>query len=143
VCLISSGLVRRNMGETEVTKYQVGGDTMYIRDGNIIHVVVVGYQSHEFALEVKAKCMELANQIVGRHHYLIDLNKCGKNDAAARKIWKELSGNVKTGRVATFGMNPVSRVIANFVIGTYEGKNIRFFKNEKDALVWLKEGEDA
>ncbi|WP_167605232.1 hypothetical protein [Maribellus sediminis] len=127
------------MKETEVTKYQVGGDTMYIREGNVIHVVVVGYQSHEFALKVKEKCSELANQIEGMHHYLIDLNKCGKNDAAARKVWKELSRDVRTNKVATFGMNPVSRVIANFVIGTYEGKNIRFFKHEKDALKWLKE----
>lgn len=128
------------MKEKEVTLVQVGGDTLYIREGNILNVIVEGYQSYELSLEVKQKCIELANQIEGKHHYLIDLNKCGKNEAAARKIWKELSNDVKTDKVATFGMNPVARVIANFVIGTYEGQNIRFFKNEKDALAWLKEG---
>jgi len=131
------------MEEKEVTKYQVGDDILYIHEGNVIHAVVVGYQSAELSLKVSEKCRELANQIEGKHHYLIDLNKCGKNEADARKNWKELSSDVKTDKVATFGMNPVARVIANFVIGTYEGKNIRFFKNEKDALAWLKEGDET
>jgi len=45
----------------------------------------------------------------------------------------------KTGKVAVFGLHPVARVIASFVMGVSKNKDMRFFKAKEEALAWLKE----
>ncbi len=125
------------MKNSERAEFRVGGDTLYLRENNIIHAEVTGPQTCEMAFEIKEVCKKLWSQIEGQCNFLIDINKCGKNDPCARNTWKELSGHPKTYKVATFGMNPVSKVIANFVIGTYQGKNLRFFYTEQEALDWI------
>ncbi|WP_167605233.1 hypothetical protein [Maribellus sediminis] len=126
----------------EISQYHIGNNTYTIREGNIIHIVTHGDFPVELALEIKNFCLAQAGKMDGKCSYLVDLTNCGKNDPAAREIWKEISNDASTNKVATFGMNPVARVIANFVIGTYGGVNMRLFRNEKDALAWILEGED-
>lgn len=91
------------------------------------------------ALRLKEICLQVSSGMEEKCNYLIDLNNCGKNEPGVRKIWKELSEHNNTKKVATFGMNPVAKVIANFVIGTHKRNNLRFFKHEKDAVNWLYE----
>jgi len=126
----------------EIAQFQIGNNTYTICEGNIIHIITRGDFTIDLALEIKDFCLTQAGKMDGKCNYLVDLSDCGKNDPAARNIWKEISSDASTNKVATFGMNPVARVIANFVIGTYGGVNIRFFKNEQDALAWIKEGEE-
>jgi len=45
----------------------------------------------------------------------------------------------RTGKVALFGLNPVARVIASFVMGVTRKKDMRFFKTREEALAWLRE----
>ena len=71
----------------------------------------------------------------------IDLNKAGKGSPEARKIWKKLTENEKTGRVAFFGLHPVARVLASFTMGVSKNKDMRFFKTREEALEWLKESK--
>jgi hypothetical protein len=47
--------------------------------------------------------------------------------------------DTKTGKTAFFGMHPVARVIASFVMGVSPNKMMRFFKTKEDALIWLRE----
>lgn len=127
------------MESSERAEFRIGGDTVFYRDDSTIQVIAIGVQTLEMAMEMKELCLELSSGMDGKCNYLIDLNDCGKNEPGARKIWKELSEHNNTKKVATFGMNPVAQVIANFVIGTHKGNNLRFFKSEKDAVNWLNE----
>ena len=70
---------------------------------------------------------------------LIDLNKAGRQSPAARNIWKELSEDEKSGKIALFGMNPVARVVASFITGITMKKDMKFFKTEQEAKEWLGE----
>ena len=45
----------------------------------------------------------------------------------------------KIGKIAMFGMHPVARVVASFVMGVTNKEDMRFFKSKEDALLWLKE----
>jgi hypothetical protein len=127
------------MENSERAEFRVEGDTLRVRDDSLIHVVATGIQTLEMALRLKEICLQVSSGMEEKCNYLIDLNNCGKNEPGVRKIWKELSEHNNTKKVATFGMNPVAQVIANFVIGTHKGNNLRFFKSEKDAVNWLYE----
>jgi hypothetical protein len=39
----------------------------------------------------------------------------------------------KSGRIACFGLSPVAKIIASFVMGISGNKNYRFFKTEEEA----------
>jgi len=45
--------------------------------------------------------------------------------------------NEKIRKIAIWGLSPVARVIASFVMGISK-KDIRFFNSEEKALSWLK-----
>ena len=96
-----------------------------------------GEQTTKIALNHKKICEMLSSGLEGKINYLIDLNKCGKNSTEARKIWKEFSESENTNKVATFGLNPVSRVIASFVIGKLQKGAVQFFKTRKEAISWI------
>lgn len=85
----------------------------------------------------KGICEDIISGLEGKVSYLIDINKCGKNAPEAREVWKMMSASEKTHKVATFGLNPVARVIASFVIGTYKNRNLLFFKTKEEAIQWL------
>ena len=42
-------------------------------------------------------------------------------------------------KIAIFGLNPVARVIASFIMGVAKKKDQRFFKTKEEALAWLKQ----
>lgn len=71
--------------------------------------------------------------------YIIDLNNCGKNDPEARNIWKELSEHTLVDKVVLYGLHPVTRVIASFVMRLSRNKNLRFYNLKEEAMQWLKE----
>lgn len=104
---------------------------------NIIYVIAVGEQTTEIALTQKQINLKLASYVKGQINYLIDLNKCGKNSSEARQIWKESAEDERTDKVAIFGLNPVAKVIASFVMGVTRKKNQRFFNTEAEALLWI------
>ena len=117
----------------------VGTNETYFYEGNILFVKAIGEQTSEMSQQHLENHNKLASSIVGKICYLIDLNKCGKNSHEARLIWKQLSEDEHTKKVATFGLSPVSRVIASFVAGRSSLSNQQFFKTKNQALLWLSE----
>ena len=118
----------------------VGEHRLYLGEDNISYITPFGgYIDEKRATEVSQASLRLMNTVQGKVNCLIDLNKAGQQSSGARKIWKEWSENEKTGKVALFGLHPVARVIASFVMGVTRKRDIRFFKTEKEALAWLKE----
>ncbi len=120
-------------------EYWVGSNRTALLEGNIIYVTAEGEQTPELARLQEEINSKLAALVKGEIKYLIDLNNCGKNSPEARVIWKKLSDDENTQKVAVFGLHPVARVLASFVLGfSYEPKD-RFFKTKEKALEWLKE----
>ncbi len=123
--------------EISKSEYCIGKTRIILCDNTIIHVTVDGDQTDEIAMVTKDLCLRLFKLVDGKINFLIDLNRCGKNSRRARLAWNELSENGKCNKVAIFGLNPVARLIASFVIGFSSEKNQRFFMTEKEARAWI------
>jgi len=120
-------------------EFIVGGNRSSIIGDNIIHVVASGEQTSELARLQFEMDSKLASLIDGKVNYLIDLNKAGKNSPEARSIWTRITENENTNKVAIYGLNPVARVLASFVMGVTKKKDFRFFMTKEDALNWIME----
>jgi len=125
--------------ENKDRKIWIGENWAYLGEDNITYFVLVGEHDENIAIACGEAFLKLINMVEGKVNALGDLNKAGKQSPEARKIWKELSENKKFGKIAIFGMHPVARVLASFVIGTTKKKDMRFFKTKEEALAWLKE----
>jgi hypothetical protein len=123
--------------QTGEKEFWIGDNKTVISDPNIIHVTVVGEQTDEIARLQRELFQKIFERTEGQVSYLIDLNRSGKNSPGARDTWKELNSHKKVYKDAVFGMNPVARVIASFVMGLSARKNQGFFKTESEALAWL------
>lgn len=122
-------------GERE---FLIGGDRISYGDDDIVYAVSVGDCNGEKA----TACVEAMHTIItikGKIKILVDFNTCGKHTPEARKIWDTLNDLEAVLKIALFGLHPVARVAASFVIGVTGKKNMRFFKTPEEALAWLKE----
>lgn len=126
----------RKTGENE---YFLGINKISFIEGDTIHVEVIGDQTDEMAEKYDEVIGDLTRSYSGKINYLIDLNKSGKNASGAREKWKEMSMRERTGRVATFGLNPVARIISSFVVGSGKKGKWEFFKTKDEALKWIHE----
>jgi len=116
----------------------VGENKSILIGGNIIHIKAVGDQTNEVAQAQLKVNHQLFNLIDGDAFFLIDLNKSGKNTPEARDIWNKQGDHEKVKKVGIYGIHPVARVIASFVMRTSSKKNRGFFKTKEEALTWLK-----
>ena len=117
----------------------IGEHRLYLGEDNIFYVTVVGEVDGKTAAAIRETDNKFKSMVEDKFHVLGDLNKAGKQSAEARKIWKEMTENDRTGKVAMYGMHPVARVLASFVMGVSRKKDMRFFKTREEALAWLKE----
>ena len=125
--------------EEQEREIWVGENRHYLGEDNILYVTVVGEVDEKVAIACREAAFKLMNIVEGKVNVLIDVNKAGKQSPEARKVWTELSEHEKFGKVALFGLHPVARVLASFVMGVSKKKDMRFFKTKEEALAWLKE----
>jgi len=119
----------------------VEGSRFYLGKDDILYATIVGEIDNKLALEFKDATLKF-NRIRksdGRMNILVDNDRSGKISSNARKVIKELCESRKTGKVAIYGMNPVARVIASFLMGVTRKKDMRFFETREKALAWIKE----
>ena len=69
---------------------------------------------------------------------LVDNTKSGKPSPEARAIFKKMTEHEFAGKVSIYGTTMVSRILAAFVIGLSNNKNMHFSKTKGEALDWLK-----
>ena len=117
----------------------IGENRCYLSKDNILHEIIVGDVDEKIANALVAEGNRLRNMAQGKVDLLIDLNRAGSTSSKARKIGSKRFEIEGTGKVAIFGMHPVARVIASFVIGISKKEEIRFFKTKEEAFAWLKE----
>ncbi len=119
-------------------KYLVGNNETSLIESNIIYVIAKGEQTDELAEKQAEINAILIHKAGGKISYLINLNDCGKNSPGARTKWRDLSEEEETDKVAIFGMHPVAKVLASFVMKVSRKKNQQFFYMKDEALNWLK-----
>lgn len=117
----------------------VGESRFYLDDDNIIVGTVIGDINDQIGKECLDAGLKLMDLVEGEVNIFIDIGKAGKQSSEARKLGKELFEHEKVRKVALFGLHPVARVLASFVIGSTNRKNSRFFGNKEEAFAWLKE----
>lgn len=115
----------------------VGKERIYLGEDNIFYITAGGEMDEKTAIQIKKVFLKLLNMAEGKVNYLIDLTEAKKQSPGARKIWKEMSEHEKTGKLALFGMHPLSRVLASFVMEVTKKKDMKFFKTKEKALAWL------
>jgi len=108
-------------------------------EDNILYLTVVGIVDEKTVSAIIVAILKIRGKMEGKIDLLVDITEAGKPLPGARKIWKKMIEDEKTGKVAFFGMHPVARVLASFVMGVSKKKDIRFFKTKEEALAWLKE----
>ena len=117
----------------------IGENRFYLSDNNMLYITIVGDVDKETAIACKNATDKLYEMIEGKVHILIDINKAGKQSSEARKIGVEKFDDRKVGKVALFGLHPVARVLASFVMNVSKNKNMRFFKTTEEAIAWIRE----
>lgn len=134
------------MGKIEIqqngeNEFLIGENRAIINGENLVHIVAVGEQTDEMANLQKELLLRLVTLVPGKMNILVDLNKSGKNSPYAREMWNKMDAHEKINKVAVFGMTPVSRVIASFVLSFSKNSNQRFFKTKEEAMIWLNKQE--
>lgn len=128
----------RRISEQEV---YVGKNRLFL-DGNIINFINVGDIDENTANIIDDISRKLVENVIGKFHMLVDLNKGGKISPKARGIFQKSANDENAGKTALFGLHLVARVLALFFINITNKKDIRFFKTQQEALKWLKEGSN-
>lgn len=125
--------------EDKELEIRVGESSYRLGNDNIGYVTLIGEVDEKAANGHKEAGLKILNMIKGTIDVLVDVNKAGKLSSEVRSVFKEFSEHEKSGKVAIFGLNPVARVIASFVMGVSKKKEMHFFKTKEEALTWLKE----
>ena len=117
----------------------VDKNRFYLGEDNITYITIVGNTDEGIAVKANETILHFSSIVEVKLKSLIDLNKAGKPSFGARKMAKEILVNEKIGKIAMFGIHPVAKVIASFVMGISKKKDMRFFKTKEEALNWLNE----
>ena len=117
----------------------IGESRFYLGEDDILYETLVGKQDLETTIAIMEIHDKFRSLVEGNLNVLIDLNKTGQPTSQARKTGMERLEKVGYGKVAMFGMHPVARVLASFIMGVTKKEDLRFFKTNEEALAWLKE----
>jgi hypothetical protein len=118
--------------------YQIGENKISIPEPNILFIESIGNQTDEVAKVYYDFYLKLTNNIEGKMHVVVDINNSKKSSTQARRTWKALSELEQTGKVALFGLHPVAKVLATFVMRITNKNDISFFKTKEEAFAWVK-----
>lgn len=117
----------------------VGQNRFELLEENILAVTIVGEVDKETAVKCKDVAYKFVEMMAGEIKTLIDLTQATQQPSESRKIVQEMWNDEKSGKVALFGLNPVAKAVASFVIGATHKEDIHFFKAKDEAIAWLKE----
>jgi len=117
----------------------VGESRFYLGEDDILYLTLVGEHDEKTAMAMGNALFKLLGMVEGKLNIFADNNKAAKASSEARKMFKDWSEDERLGKIAIFGMHPMARVIASFVMGVSRKKDMRLFKTKEEALAWLKE----
>ncbi len=119
-------------------EYRIGQNKITLLEPDILFVESIGVQTDEVANCFYNFYTDLLSDYNGIMHVIIDINKSKKSSPSARRTWKTLGELEKTGKVALYGLHPVAKVLAAFVIRFTQKDDFRFFSTKEEAFSWIK-----
>lgn len=120
-------------------EFRIGESEYYLGKDNIIYVIGKGRMEEKDIPAWEAAIVEFEKKIEGKINILVDLNEAREQPPKTRASWDTFCKRKRIGKVALFGIHPVARVLASFVMGISRNKNLRFFNSREKALKWLKQ----
>jgi hypothetical protein len=118
---------------------RLGNSRMALCEDGILHISARGGPDACAAAAMIAAAQKLIQNMSGKKMLCIDLNEAGPPSSGARKIFQNNLESQEIHKIAFFGLSPVARIIASFLIGVSKKKTLRFLKKKEDALDWLRE----
>lgn len=118
-------------------EFTIGENRIVLLDNSTIYIEAIGEQTDDHAREILKLYQKLYSELPGKINQLVNLNRSGKSSPKARQVYEEMNNHERTYKVAVYGIHPVARVLAAFVTGLTEKKNIEFFTNKEEAMAWL------
>lgn len=120
-------------------EFVVEENRAFLDENNIQNLILVGDTDEFVTKELVHGLKKISRNVEGKVHTLVDLNRAGKASTEMRKVGRQLIEEERTGKVALYGLHPVARVLASFIIGLTQKSDIRFFKTREEAYTWLLE----
>jgi hypothetical protein len=117
----------------------VGENRFYLGEDDIMYIETSGDYDLKVVSELRDAFLKLLSFAEGKADIIVDINRSGKSAQNARKAFAELMEDERCRKIAIFGMNPVARVIASFILGSSKNKNTKIFKTKEESLAWVKE----
>jgi hypothetical protein len=115
---------------------------VYLDKEGIIHVDSIGSQTKNEVLKVRKKVLKLGETVHGKMKIITNLTNVTNVTSGSRKATVESVQLEEVGKIAIFGASTFNRVVASFIIKASGMVNkVQYFKNEEEALKWLKEGK--
>lgn len=115
----------------------IGKHSLYLED-KTIYITPVGAVDENEGIEIKTAVLKLLDTAANTVTIIGDLNNAGKPAARVRRLGVEMFSDSRIKKIALFGLHPVARIIALFVIELSKRNNIKFFNTKEEALAWLK-----
>lgn len=136
----TKNIADKDLGVKQVSEreYFVHNNHFTFIDDNIIHVTPKGDINKATAGGILKLFTKLIEMIDGDVYIIIDLNAAGKPSPVAREVGRKVFENAKVNKIAFWGVHPVARIIALFMVGISQKENIRFFNTREKALEWLR-----
>ncbi len=119
-------------------KIMVGESVICLGENDIIYITVIGDIDSEKATKMNNAVLKLMNMKAGKIDVLADNTRAGKPSSEARNIMHEFILHEKYGKLAIYGLNPVSKIVASIFMGLSKKKDMHYFKTKEEALAWLK-----
>ena len=117
----------------------IGETKLYLDENNILYITTVGEIDDKLALLMRDVVLKYFDMADGKIDAIVNLDKGQKASSNARKMFKELIEHEEVRKLALYGLHPVARVLASFIMGVSKKKDMRFFKTKEEALAWLRE----
>ncbi len=119
-------------------EFHIGRNRFCLDDDDIIRLTLVGDLSGEQALAFNEVVFGFFKMTEGKLSSIIDFNASRQPSLEARKIAQEMFDHERIDKVALFGLHPVAKIIAYFVMGFAKNQQMEFFKTEEAAMGWIK-----
>jgi len=114
---------------------------VFVDKDNIIHVIEQLKMTDESA-QAEVEAMIKLSREHNSHKLLVDIASIQVPTAKQRKIISDGLKQIKFEKAALISNSVVIKTVANFIVSAAGHKQFEFFNSEKEALAWLKEGDN-
>jgi hypothetical protein len=127
--------------EDNTKEIWVGKNRFHLGEDGILYVTVEGEHDRENAEAMREAFYTFLSMTDGKLNVFTDNSRDKKPSVGARAVFREMAQHEKCGKIAVFGMNPVARMLTNFVLGSSGNKHIHISDTREEALAWLRDGD--